>query len=255
MTSPCAELNVVYDDAHLLVVDKPAGIVVHPSYRNESGTLLDALQWDARNWPDGHRPSIVGRLDKDTSGLVVVAKTAHVHAMLQRTLALANATKTYLAVVYGHVEVARGTIDTRLRVDPADRRYVVVSEAGARCLTRFERLASVAAPDAGLALLRCALVTGRRHQLRVHLSANGWPIVGDRKYGAPHWSRVADPALAQTLRAFPRQALHAHQLDFMHPETGRRVTIEAPVPGDIGTLLKQCGLASSLAAPERSRAT
>lgn len=237
------KLSVLHDDDHLLVVDKPAGVVVHPSYKNKTGTLLDVLQWYARDWPAGRRPSIVGRLDRDTSGLVVVAKTASSHAALQRTLACADSNKTYLAVVYGRVGVADGDIDLPLRVDPVDRRHVVVSEHGARCLTRFERLASVDARDAGLALLRCALVTGRRHQLRVHLASLGWPIVGDQKYGAPRWSRVRDPELAQTLGAFPRQALHAQRLVFAHPATGARLVLEARLPADLETLLKRCGLA------------
>jgi 23S rRNA pseudouridine1911/1915/1917 synthase len=146
--------------------------------------------------------------------------------------------KEYLAVVYGRVAVARGAIDLRLATDPRDRRKVVASAiTGAESLTRFERLARVAAPRAGLSLLRCQLVTGRTHQIRVHLAASGWPIVGDPAYGEPRWETVKDPLLAATLRAFPRQALHAWRVAFTHPITRMRVTIDAPVPSDIDALL------------------
>jgi len=156
----------------------------------------------------------------------------------------AGCEKDYLAVVYGRVNVARGEIDLRLATDARDRRKVVASEtAGAESLTRFERLARVAAPRAGLALLRCRLATGRTHQIRVHLAARGWPIVGDPAYGEPRWTKVDDPLLAATLRAFPRQALHAWRVAFTHPMTRARVTIEAPIPRDLQGLLDTAGLA------------
>jgi 23S rRNA pseudouridine1911/1915/1917 synthase len=183
----------------------------------------------------------VGRLDKLTSGILVVAKTASVHAALQR--ASINSEKDYLAVVYGRVNAARGQIDLRLGRDRSDRRRVVASAtAGAPSLTRFERLARVAAPRAGLSLLRCRLATGRTHQIRVHLAARGWPLVGDPAYGEPRWSQVADPALAATLLAFPRQALHAWRLAVTHPLTHDRLLLEAPVPSDFEGLLTATGL-------------
>jgi 23S rRNA pseudouridine1911/1915/1917 synthase len=148
--------------------------------------------------------------------------------------------------VYGVVDAERGEIDLRLSFDGADRRRVLTSsETGTASVTRFERLASVEAPDAGLSLLRCRLMTGRRHQIRVHLAARGWPIVGDTAYGEPHWSTIADPALAAALQAFPRQALHAHRAAFRHPATGERIAIEAPVPPDFDELLTRCGLYSA----------
>src|SRR5207245_1993048 len=219
-----------------------------------TGTLMNALLWRARAWPDGGRPSIVGRLDKETTGIVLVAKTPAVHASLQRAInaatrsdvgrpfqgrrpgeaeSLALHAKDYLAVVYGRVP-ARGEIDLRLRLNPRDRRRVVASESvGAHSVTLFERLAHVRAPRAGLALLRCRLVTGRRHQIRVHLAARGWPIVGDAVYGESRWTTVADPMLQAALRAFPRQALHAWRVGFTHPMTGEPVRIEAPIPRDM----------------------
>jgi 23S rRNA pseudouridine1911/1915/1917 synthase len=236
-------LEVLYEDDYLIALDKPAGVVVHPGYRNTTGTVMNALLWRARKWPAPQRPSIVGRLDKLTSGIVIVAKTAAAHAALQRAMAARDAHKDYLAVVYGRVNVAKGEISFRLRRDPGDRRRMTVSPTvGAQSLTRFERLARVAAPRAGLSLVRCQLVTGRMHQVRVHLAACGWPIVGDPVYGEPRWSKVSDPVLATTLRTFPRQALHAWRLALTHPVTRARLLLEGPVPHDLEHLLTVTGL-------------
>ena len=236
-------LHVLYEDQHLLAVDKPAGLVVHPAHKNPSGTLMNALLWHGSAWPSGQRPSLVGRLDKLTSGIVLVAKSAGVHTSLQKALASSATAKDYLAVVYGKVNVARGDIDLRLARDPGDRRRVIASEdVGAPSLTRFERLARVAAPRAGLSLLRCRLVTGRTHQIRVHLASRGWPLVGDPTYGEPRWRHVTDLGLASVLRDFPRQALHAWRVTTRHPVTHADLTIEAPVPGDIQGLIEAAGL-------------
>ena len=235
-------LDILFEDEHLLALNKPAGVVMHPSYKNAAGTLLNALLWHARAWPVPQRPSLVGRLDKLTSGVVVVAKTAAIHAALQRTMAAA-AEKDYLAVVYGRVNVARGEIDLRLAKDRRDSRRVVASaHAGAASLTRFERLARVAAPAVGLSLVRCRLVTGRTHQIRVHLAARGWPIVGDAAYGEPRWSQIADARLAAAVRVFPRQALHAFRVAVNHPITRERLIFEAPVPRDLDELMREAGL-------------
>ena len=258
MAAEDVRLAVLYEDDDLLAIDKPAGIVVHPTYKNLAGTIMNALLWQARAWPAPQRPSLVSRLDKLTSGIIVVAKTAAAHTALQRSLGPASANagegtryrylvpseKDYLAVVYGRVNVARGNIDLRLATDRADRRRVAASTTeGAESLTRFERLAKVAAPSAGLSLLRCRLVTGRTHQIRVHLSASGWPIVGDPVYGEPRWQQVTDPLLSATLRAFPRQALHAWRVSFTHPVTRAHIAIEAPVPADLSGLMATAGLA------------
>jgi 23S rRNA pseudouridine1911/1915/1917 synthase len=237
-------LDVLYEDDHLLAINKAPGIVVHPSYRNTNGTLMNALLWHARGWPQGRRPSLVGRLDKLTSGLVLIAKTAAVHSALQRVMALPSSRKEYLAVVYGRVPAAQGTITLCLALDPGNRRKVVVSPSkGAASVTEFERLARVAAPRAGLSLLRCRLITGRRHQIRIHLAASGWPLVGDPSYGEPRWMKVIDPGLAATLSGFPRQALHAWRAAFTHPVSGEPTVIEAPVPEDLAALINAAGLA------------
>jgi len=243
MAAEDVRLDVLHEDDYLLALDKPAGRVVHPTYRHADGTVMNALLWHARRWPATHRPSIVGRLDKLTSGIVVVAKTAAVHAALQRAMASRQTEKDYLAVVYGRVNAARGRIDLRLGRDRRDRRRVVASPSvGAPSLTTFVRLTRVAAPRAGLSLLRCRLATGRTHQIRVHLAARGWPIVGDPAYGEPRWSQVLDPALAAVLQAFPRQALHAWRLALTHPVTHDRLQLEAPVPHDLAGLLTASGL-------------
>jgi 23S rRNA pseudouridine1911/1915/1917 synthase len=243
MAAEATMLSVLYEDAYLLAIDKPAGIVVHPSYKNTTGTLMNALLWHARQWAPGRRPSLVGRLDKLTSGVVIVAKTAAVHASLQRVLASPHSAKDYLAVVYGRVNAARGEIDLPIARDRADRRRVVVShDTGAASVTTFERIARVAAPRAGLSLLRCRLLTGRTHQIRVHLASRGWPLVGDPVYGEPRWEQVVDPLLAATLRAFPRQALHAWRAAFTHPVTRTALRIEAPVPRDLDELAMAAGL-------------
>jgi 23S rRNA pseudouridine1911/1915/1917 synthase len=243
MAAEDVRFDVLYEDDHLLALDKPAGVVVHPTYKHAQGTVMNALLWHARGWPATQRPSLVGRLDKLTSGIIVVAKTSAVHAALQRTSI--GSEKDYLAVVYGRVNVAHGQIDLRLGRDRGDRRRVVASATvGAPSLTRFERLARVAAPRAGLSLLRCRLATGRTHQIRVHLAARGWPLVGDPAYGEPRWSEVIDPALAATLLAFPRQALHAWRVAVTHPVTHNRLLLEAPVPHDLEGLLTASGLSA-----------
>jgi 23S rRNA pseudouridine1911/1915/1917 synthase len=235
-------LQTLYEDTSLIAIDKPAGMVVHPSFRHAAGTLLNALTWRARDWPPAARPSIVGRLDRLTSGVVIAAKSAAMHAALQRALTAPDAEKAYLAVVYGRMPPTRGQIDLRLAKAGDRRRVIASADAGAPSLTRFERLARVAAPRVGLALVRCTLVTGRAHQIRAHMAARGWPLVGDPVYGEPRWRDVVDPTLADALRAFPRQALHARRVAFVHPITKARTTIDASLPYDFSELLRVSGL-------------
>ena len=205
-------LEILFEDDHLLAVNKPAGVVVHPTYKNVAGTLLDALRAHAGG---SCSPTIVGRLDKDTSGLVIAARNAAIHAALQRCLSSSDSEKEYLALVGGRVDPTTGAITTPLRVDPGDRRRVVASAQGSPCETRYE----VIDRAGGLTLLRCRLITGRRHQIRVHLASKGWPIVGDSMYGQP-------------LEGFPRHALHAWRASFAHPVSGERLQIEAPLADD-----------------------
>jgi 23S rRNA pseudouridine1911/1915/1917 synthase len=211
-------LVVVFEDADLIAVNKPSGQVAHPAFRNTSGTLVNALLgYAAHRWP----PSLVSRLDRDTSGIVLAAKSPRIHAAMQRAMERNRVEKDYLAIVKGCPSPARGTIDLALGRDPSDRRKVIVHErGGAASVTKYQR---VAASRDGLALLRCRLITGRTHQIRVHLAAKGWPIVGDAVYG------VTDPRIT-------RQALHAWRLAFDHPMSGARIELVAQVPADMGTV-------------------
>ena len=199
-------LKILFEDESLLVVDKPAGLVVHPTYKNVSGTLLDELRSRAPH----ATLSVVSRLDKLTSGIVVLAKSPSAHAALQRQWP--EVEKEYLAVVTGRVEPERGAIDLSLGTDPADRRRRIVRNDGAKSVTRYERLLF----EDGCSALRCWPMTGRRHQIRVHLAARGWPILGDATYG-------------HTVEAFARHALHARRL-VLTTITGSRLEIESPVP-------------------------
>jgi 23S rRNA pseudouridine1911/1915/1917 synthase len=208
-------IDIVYEDDCLVVVNKPAGLIVHPTYKNVSGTLLDALR--ARQ--GGAQLFLLGRLDRLTSGLVIAAKSRETYAAMQRSWR--DAEKDYLAVVAGRVDPVRGEIDLPLGTDPADRRRRVVRPDGAPSVTRFERLACSDA--AGMSLLCCRPLTGRRHQIRVHLAARGWPVVGDAVYG-------------RALDGFPRHALHARRVGLIHPVTGACVRLEAPVPEEIVAL-------------------
>lgn len=244
-------LDTCFEDEHVLIVSKAAGMVSHPTFRHPSGSLLNVVLWHARTWPTGQRPSLVGRLDKLTSGAIVVAKTAAAHARLQRTLQSSFSEKSYLAVTYGPVDREHGTVDLRLRRHPADRRRVVATmDDGLESLTRFWRLGESDVSGCRVAALRCHIVTGRMHQIRVHMAAMGWPLVGDPKYGEPRWQAAAEGTGRDVLRDFPRQALHAWRLSFVHPFTNERVDVEAPVPADLIDLVAHCGLSSALSISE-----
>ncbi len=208
-------LDIIYEDDWMLVANKPAGIVVHPTYKNTSGTLLNAVLWRVRERP-GSQPGILTRLDKDTSGLVVIALTPDVHARMQKDAEAARTTKHYLAVVVGSPEPKQDAIVLPLARDPSDRRRVVVTAEGAPCETRYEVLAT----ESDRSLVRCELVTGRTHQIRVHLAARGWPILGDRVYGTPD-------------ERIPRQALHAWRVTLPHPITREPLAFAAPIPADM----------------------
>lgn len=238
-TAEDVPLAILYEDAHLLAVNKPPGLVAHPTPGHRQGTLLNALLWRARDWGDGARPGLVTRLDKGTSGVLIVAKTPAVHGALARILRHKTAGKEYLAVCYGSPPLDRGRIERKILPDPTDRKRQITSKTeGRNSVTLYERLEE----SSGLSLLRCRLLTGRTHQIRVHLKAQGLPIVGDPLYGEPRWKGIADPALATVCRDFPRQALHAWRLWFVHPVTGTRLEIEAPMPEDLTTLLSKSNL-------------
>lgn len=241
-TGPAAQamdLDVLYEDGDLLALNKPAGLVVHPSYKNTGGTLMNGVLERAKAWPDGSRPGLLGRLDKDTSGVVVVAKRPAVHAALQRAMDARHIEKDYVAMVWGRPSPQRGTIDLALDRDPWDRRRITVTDRGGQpSVTKYERLSVSGGNPSGLpafSLVRCRLITGRTHQIRVHLSARGWPIVGDAVYGRKR--KGGEPApLDEIAYAFPRQALHAWRLSLRHPMTGVAMAIVAPLPADMQRL-------------------
>lgn len=238
-------LTVLYEDEHLLVVDKPPGMVVHPSPGHGSGTLVNALLHHVRDLSGvggALRPGIVHRLDRHTSGVLLIAKTDLAHASLSRQMKKRSMRKEYLALSAGIPRVRKGEIALPVGRDPRDRkrmrafRRTDAPPVGAReaaTLYEIER----EWPALGLTLLRCRLVTGRTHQIRVHLAAAGLPVVGDPAYGRPRYDRLKDPALKKALLEFPRQALHAERIGFRHPASHQPVEIVAPVPADLAGLL------------------
>jgi len=232
-------LSVLFEDEHLLALDKPPGIVVHPTKGHRDGTVLNALM--ARYWGEGQQPGLVNRLDRGTSGVMLVAKTPALHAALARSLRRKDAGKEYLTVIYGTPPAIVGRIERRILRDPEDRiRMTTSKEEGRESVTLYKQMAGAG----GLSLLLCRLLTGRTHQIRVHLKSQGWPIVGDPLYGEPRWKGIADPKVAEACREFPRQALHAYRLSFVHPATGAPLEIAAPVPEDLASLIDAAGLHS-----------
>lgn len=242
MAPEAVPLRIRYEDPHLLVVDKPAGLVVHPTHAHAAGTLMNALLWHARAWAAPARPSLVSRLDRLTSGLVVVAKLPAVHAALQRAWGEPSTIKEYLAVVHGTAIPRAGRIALALGRDPGDRRRVAAtSREGRPSLTLFERIGPPARAGS-LSLLRCRLATGRTHQIRVHLAASGWPVAGDRTYGPGARPALRQAAVAEALERLPGHALHAWRLVLPHPVTGLTVRVEAPPPPELAALLAAAGL-------------
>jgi len=231
-------LIVLYEDADLLAIDKPPGMVVHPAPGARRGTVVNALvhrlgALAGVGRPD--RPGIVHRLDRDTSGVLLVARTPAALEALARQFRARTIEKVYLAVVRGHLAAARGTIDRAVGRHPRERRRMSVhSRRGRAAVTRWTALERLA----GATLVRLEPETGRTHQLRVHLAAAGHPIVGDRVYGA----RRAGGA--GTSLAFPRQALHAAEIRFDHPSSGARTVVRAPLPPDLEELLAMLRQAS-----------
>jgi 23S rRNA pseudouridine1911/1915/1917 synthase len=217
-------LKVIHEDDVLLVVDKPAGLVVHPGSGNWEGTLLNAILHHAPQCAALPRAGIVHRLDKDTSGLLVIAKTAEAQTDLVRQLQARTIRREYLAVVHGVVR-ADGTVDAPIGRHPVERTRMAVAARGKPARTRY----AVLRRYGGATLVKCRLETGRTHQIRVHMRSIGHPIVGDKVYGHR-------PARREGLR-FPRQALHATRLALVHPGTGEPASWESPLPDDMRELL------------------
>jgi 23S rRNA pseudouridine1911/1915/1917 synthase len=235
-------LNIVFEDEHLLVVDKPAGLVVHPAAGNLDGTLVNALLHHCAGQLSGiggvARPGIVHRIDKDTSGLLVVAKTDVAHEGLARQFAAHSIDRRYLAIVSGVPAAAQGTVDASLARSSANRKKIAVVEAGRgkRAVTHWKRLNIL--KDS--ALVECRLETGRTHQVRVHMASIGHPLVGDPVYGR---SGKTNGKVLKEL-GFHRQALHAAQLGFTHPVTKNRLSFSSPMPPDMQELMGGLGVVS-----------
>jgi 23S rRNA pseudouridine1911/1915/1917 synthase len=226
-------LAIVYEDASIAVIDKPAGLVVHPAAGNWSGTLLNGLLHYIPAIAGVPRAGIVHRLDKETSGLMVVAKTLEAHTDLVRQLQARSVKREYLALVWGTPRIG-GKIDAAMGRHPRDRiKMAVLENATAKpAVTHFQRIATGSLDGRPVSLMRCQLETGRTHQIRVHMQSIGFPLVGDTVYGKPHLAS-----------AFARQALHAHRLGLIHPVSGESCEWIAPLPEDFTGLIARAGIA------------
>ncbi|HEU4821516.1 MAG TPA: RluA family pseudouridine synthase [Qipengyuania sp.] len=232
-------IAVVFEDNHLIVVDKPAGLVVHPAAGNSDGTLVNALLHHCAGRLSGingvARPGIVHRIDKDTSGLLVIAKSDAAHEGLAMQFAEHSIDRRYLAVCAGHPVPAEGTIATRIGRSDRDRKKMAVlpddSRRGKRAVTHYRTLRRLD----HAALIECRLETGRTHQVRVHCASIGHPLLGDPVYGRT--PKQLRPLLDQL--GFRRQALHAAELGFTHPITGERLLFQAELPADISELIDE----------------
>jgi 23S rRNA pseudouridine1911/1915/1917 synthase len=233
-------LAIVFEDEHLLVIDKPAGMVVHPAAGNRDGTLVNALLHYCAGKLSGiggvARPGIVHRIDKDTSGLLVIAKTDVAHEGLAKQFAAHSIDRRYLAIVSGVPKTEQGTIDAPLARSAANRKKIAIvhGSRGKRAVTHWKRLK--ASKDS--ALVECRLETGRTHQVRVHMASIGHPLVGDPVYGRSGKTR----GKLLKMLGFNRQALHAAELGFVHPVTRRRLSFASPMPSDMQELMAALGV-------------
>ena len=230
-------LLIVHEDAHLIVVDKPAGLVVHPAAGNLDGTLVNALLYHCKGELSGiggvARPGIVHRIDKDTSGLLVVAKSDRAHEGLAQQFKGHSIDRLYAAIVYGIPQPGSGTIDTWIGRSDADRKKMSVHREGRgkHAVTHYRTIERLR----GAALMECRLETGRTHQVRVHMTHLGHPLIGDPIYSR---DRKGFKSILETL-SFKRQALHAKRLGFIHPVTGQNLSFDSALPTDMQELLSE----------------
>lgn len=221
------DLDILYEDEDVLVVNKPKGMVVHPSPGHTTGTLVNGLLYHCKDLSGINgvlRPGIVHRIDKDTSGLLMVAKNDQAHQSLAEQLANKTVKRRYTALVHGHIPHNKGTIDAPIGRDPKDRQKMAVVENGKEAITHFRVLERIGKK---YTLVECQLETGRTHQIRVHMKYIGYPLVGDPKYGPKKTIDIGG------------QALHAGVLGFNHPRTGEYMEFEVPLPKDFVDLLAQ----------------
>jgi len=234
ITPHAIPLHVVFEDEHLLVIDKPAGLVVHPAPGHWDDTLVNALAARGTSGGGGApgRPGIVHRLDRDTSGLMLVARTDEAHRRLSSAMAARTIRRAYAALAWGHFDEPRTTIEAAIGRHDADRKRMGIRSDGRTARTDVEVVARLAVCD----LLRLTLHTGRTHQIRVHLQHAGHPVVGDPVYHGGGSRRMSGPGRLvadQVERATPRQALHSALLAFRHPVTGQPVECRSEWPGDL----------------------
>ena len=230
-------IEIVYEDETLAVVNKPAGLVVHPAAGTPSGTLANALAYHFQQLPDGGagvRPGIVHRLDRDTSGLLVVAKTEAALENLSDQFRDRTVFKSYVALVHGRVASSSGKIDQPLARDPSNRTRMAVVRGGRQALTLYR----VRRVFERFTLLDVELKTGRTHQIRVHLAWLKHPVVGDETYGGGRDNTIPDPQLRARVRNLKRQFLHAEKLGFVHPVKGEFMKFESPLPAELAALLE-----------------
>ena len=236
------DLNVIFEDDHLIVIDKPAGLVVHPAPGNYDNTLVNGLMYHCGSSLSGiggvKRPGIVHRIDKDTSGLIVVAKSDVAHAGLSALFEAHDIDRLYTAIVWGAPNPPEGVLDGNIGRHPKQRKKMAVvgPNSGKHALTHYrttKRLALAAS------IIECKLETGRTHQIRVHMTSMGHPLVGDQSYGGPTRNRLSKLSsdVQAYARNFPRQALHAKVLGFKHPVTGEELHFESELPADMKELL------------------
>lgn len=241
-------LDIVYEDDTVLVVNKPAGMVVHPGHGNYDGTLVNALAWHFRDVPDydaaDPRLGLVHRIDKDTSGLLVVAKTPDAKTHLGRQFYNKTTRREYVAVVWGQPDPRDGTVTGNIGRDERDRLRMAVyppgSDTGKHAVTHYYTLQGYGP----LTLVKCVLETGRTHQIRAHMRHIGHPLFNDARYGGDQILRGERTAaykhfMDNCMAACPRQALHARTLGFVHPVTGKEMFFEAPIPADMKSLMSR----------------
>lgn len=241
-------LDIRFEDEHLIVIDKPPGLVVHPSAGHDSGTLVNALIGHCGDSLSGiggvKRPGIVHRLDKDTSGLMVVAKSDPVHISLSRQFEARTITRAYSALCWGAPRPRESSIAGNIGRSRVNRKKMAVVKIGGKVARTDYRVLQTfgASNDPMASLIECHLQTGRTHQIRVHLTHIGHPILGDPLYGRGRQIRGLPEGAADALRRLGRQALHAHSLGFLHPIVGNHLTFESILPSEIEELVQQLAL-------------